>query len=63
MGVFFAGIIDPLKVVKTALVDAASVAGQMITTEAAITDLPPEPGAGPAWDGILRRDNIYERMP
>jgi chaperonin GroEL len=37
-----AGIIDPAKVVRTALVDAASVAGLMTTTEAAVFDLPKE---------------------
>ncbi len=35
-----AGIIDPTKVVRTALQDAASVAGLMITTEAAIVEAP-----------------------
>ena len=41
-----AGIIDPTKVVRTALVDAASVASLMTTTEAMICDLPkPESGA------------------
>lgn len=35
-----AGIIDPVKVVRIALQDAASVAALMITTEAVITDLP-----------------------
>jgi len=35
-----AGVIDPTKVVRTALQDAASVASLLITTEAAITDLP-----------------------
>jgi chaperonin GroEL len=35
-----AGIIDPTKVVRTALEDAASVAGLMITTEAVIADRP-----------------------
>ena len=35
-----AGVIDPTKVVRTALQDAASVAGLLITTEAAITDAP-----------------------
>jgi chaperonin GroEL len=44
-----AGIIDPTKVVRTALQDAASVAGLLITTEAMIAekpkrDLPPMPG-------------------
>ncbi len=35
-----AGIIDPVKVVRTAIQGAASIAGLMITTEATITDLP-----------------------
>src|SRR5215217_2323174 len=35
-----AGVIDPAKVVRTALQDAASVAGLMITTEAAIVEAP-----------------------
>ncbi len=35
-----AGIIDPTKVVRTALQDAASVAGLLITTEAMVTELP-----------------------
>jgi chaperonin GroEL len=45
------GIIDPTKVVRTALQDAASVAGLLITTEAIVTELPkkdapPLPGGG-----------------
>jgi chaperonin GroEL len=40
-----AGIIDPAKVVRTALQDAASVAGLMITTEAAIVEAPKKGGA------------------
>jgi chaperonin GroEL len=40
-----AGIIDPAKVVRVALQDAASVAGLLITTEAMVTDRP-EPKAG-----------------
>ena len=35
-----AGIVDPTKVVRTALQDAASVAGLLITTEAMIADAP-----------------------
>ena len=35
-----AGIVDPLKVVKSALTDAASVASLMMTTEAAVCDMP-----------------------
>ncbi len=41
-----AGIIDPTKVVRTALQDAASVAGLLITTEAMVADKPEEKGAG-----------------
>ncbi|WP_300552967.1 chaperonin GroEL [Maricaulis sp.] len=42
------GVIDPAKVVRTALQDAASVASLLITTEAAVADSPKEEGAGPA---------------
>jgi chaperonin GroEL len=43
-----AGIVDPAKVVRVALQDAASVAGLLITTEAMITDRPePKPGETP----------------
>ena len=41
-----AGVIDPTKVVRTALQDAASVAALLITTEAAITDLPADDKGG-----------------
>jgi chaperonin GroEL len=41
-----AGIIDPAKVVRTALQDAASVAGLMITTEAAVVEAPKKPANG-----------------
>jgi chaperonin GroEL len=47
-----AGIVDPAKVVRTALQDAASVSGLLITTEAMIADTPkdrpamPMPGGG-----------------
>jgi chaperonin GroEL len=43
-----AGIIDPTKVVRTALQDAASVASLLITTEAMIGDLPEDKPAMPA---------------
>ena len=42
-----AGIIDPVKVVRTALQDAASVAGLLITTEVMIAEIPAEPPAMP----------------
>jgi len=37
---FKAGIIDPTKVVRTALQNAASIAGLLITTEAMVAELP-----------------------
>jgi chaperonin GroEL len=37
------GIIDPAKVVRTALQDAASVAALLVTTEAMVAELPKEP--------------------
>ncbi|MGA0086004.1 MAG: chaperonin GroEL [bacterium] len=42
------GIIDPTKVVRTALENAASVAGLLLTTEAGIHELPKEESAAPA---------------
>jgi chaperonin GroEL len=41
-----AGVIDPAKVTRTALQNAASIAGLMLTTEALITELPEEKKAG-----------------
>jgi chaperonin GroEL len=43
-----AGIIDPTKVSRTALQNAASVAGLMLTTEALVTEIPEKPKAAPA---------------
>ena len=37
------GIVDPAKVVRTALQDAASVAGLLVTTEAMVAELPKDP--------------------
>jgi len=42
------GIIDPTKVVRTALQDAASIAGLMITTEAMVAEIPEDKPAAPA---------------
>jgi chaperonin GroEL len=44
------GVIDPAKVVRTALQDAASVAGILITTEAAVADAPKKASGGGAPD-------------
>jgi chaperonin GroEL len=43
-----AGIIDPTKVVRTALLNAASVAGLLLTTEAMVAEKPEEKSAAPA---------------
>ena len=45
------GIIDPTKVVRTALQDAASVASLLITTEAMVAELPKKASAAPAMPG------------
>ena len=53
---FESGIIDPAKVAKTALRDAASVSGLLITTEAIVAEKPEESGGGaggaPAMGGM-----------
>jgi len=46
-----AGIIDPTKVVRTALQDAASVSSLIVTTEALIADLPKPQSSGPSMPG------------
>jgi chaperonin GroEL len=46
-----AGIVDPAKVVRTALQDAASVAGLLITTEAMVAEMPKEKPAMPMGGG------------
>jgi len=46
-----AGVVDPTKVVRTALQDAASVAGLLITTEATIAELPEDKPAGGSMPG------------
>jgi chaperonin GroEL len=46
-----AGVIDPAKVTRTALQNAASIAGLMLTTEAMVSELPEEEKGGPAMPG------------
>ena len=45
------GVIDPAKVVRTALEDAASVAGLLITTEAMVADKPKDKDSAPSMPG------------
>ena len=49
---FAYGVIDPAKVVRTALEDAASIAGLLITTEAMVADKPAKEGAGGGAGGM-----------
>jgi len=46
-----AGVIDPAKVTRTALQNAASIAGLMLTTEAMVSELPDEDKSSPAMPG------------
>jgi chaperonin GroEL len=46
-----AGVIDPTKVVRTALQNAASVASLLLTTEAMVADKPDEKGGGGGMPG------------
>ncbi|MFL5625463.1 MAG: chaperonin GroEL [Ktedonobacteraceae bacterium] len=45
---FKAGIVDPVKVTRSALQNAASIAGMVLSTDTLITDAPEEQGAAPA---------------
>ena len=45
------GIIDPTKVVRTALQDAASVAGLLITTESMVAEVPKKQPSAPPMPG------------
>ena len=53
------GIIDPTKVVRTALEDAASVAGLLVTTEAMVAELPKKKGP-PTSPGASMADMDYQ---
>ena len=54
-----AGIIDPAKVTRSALQNAASVAGMLLTTECAITDIPEPPASAPAAPGMDGMGGMY----
>src|SRR5258708_7206294 len=47
-----AGVIDPTKVTRTALQNAASIAGLMLTTEAMVSEIPEEEGKAPMPGGM-----------
>ena len=50
-GLYKAGVIDPAKVVRVALENAASVAGMLLTTECVISDIPEETSPMPPMGG------------
>ena len=58
-GLFDAGVIDPAKVARVALENAASIAGMLLTTEAVITEIKedkpsmPNPGMGGGMGGMM----------
>ena len=61
-----AGIIDPTKVSRTALQNAASVAGLMLTTEVMITEIPEEkkePAGGGRWTQPRHGRHVLTRYP
>src|SRR5512133_337731 len=53
------GVVDPAKVTKSALRNAASVAAMMLTTEAIITELPEPKSAAPAGPGMGGMEDMY----
>ena len=54
-----AGVIDPAKVTKNALLNAASIAGLMLTTEALVSEIPEEKPAAPAMPGGGGMGDMY----
>ena len=58
-----AGIVDPTKVVRTALIDAVSVAALLTTTEAMITDKPEEKSSAPAMPDMGGMGGMGGGMP
>ncbi|WP_243296007.1 chaperonin GroEL [Geothrix mesophila] len=53
------GVVDPAKVTKSALRNAASVAAMMLTTEAIITELPEPKAPAPAAPGMGGMEDMY----
>ncbi len=54
-----AGVIDPTKVTRTALLNAASVSALMLTTECMIAELPKDDKGGPAMGGMPPGGGMY----
>jgi chaperonin GroEL len=54
-----AGVIDPTKVTRTALQNASSIAGLLLTTEAVVTEKPEPKGGAPAMPGGGGMEGMY----
>ena len=54
-----AGVIDPTKVVRTALQNASSIASLLLTTEAMIAEIPEEKSEAPAGGGPPGMGGMY----
>jgi chaperonin GroEL len=54
-----AGVIDPTKVTRTALQNAASIAGLLLTTEAVVVEKPEKASSGPAMPGGGGMGDMY----
>ena len=54
-----AGVIDPTKVVRTALQNAASIAGLLLTTEAVVVEQPEDTPVGPSMPDGGGMDGMY----
>ena len=54
-----AGVIDPTKVTRTALLNAASVSALMLTTECMIAEMPKDDKGGPAMGGMPPGGGMY----
>ena len=54
-----AGIVDPAKVTRSGLQNAASIAGMVLTTECIVADLPEKKEAAPAGGGMGGGDFDY----
>jgi chaperonin GroEL len=54
-----AGVIDPTKVTRTALQNAASIAGLMLTTEAMVSEIPEKKDSSPSGHGGGMGGDMY----
>jgi chaperonin GroEL len=54
-----AGVIDPTKVVRSALQNAASISGLLLTTEALVSEIPEEKPEAPAGGGMPHGGGMY----